>query len=62
MDGYWDSNRHWVTITPLLPDGDRVLPETVDHEWLRSHRIDCRCEPCSRYPKKILRNLKLVRS
>ena len=58
--GYYDHAHHWHDATSLTAEGDRVLPETVPHEWLATHRVGCECAPCMRYPEKILRDLKAV--
>ena len=60
LDGYYDENRHWRPNTPLLPDEERVFPDTVPNEVLATHRLGCECRPCARYPsRRVLRELKL---
>ena len=58
--GFYDQNRHWRTFPELLPDDQRVLPQTVPDGYLATHRLGCGCPPCSTYSdQRKLRSAKL---
>jgi hypothetical protein len=52
--GAYDQFGHWHDEPTLLPEDERVLPETVPHEYLGAHTIKCRCAPCARFPDQVL--------
>lgn len=52
IPGFYDQNRKWVTFPDLLPDDERIFPETVPLEYLKTHRIGCECRPCTTYPNQ----------
>jgi hypothetical protein len=49
-DGFYDEHRHWRTFPELLPDDERVMPQTVPNEYIVTHRLGCECTPCTTYP------------
>lgn len=59
-DGAYDQHRNWRPALQLLPDDQRAMPDTVPHEWVFSHRLNCECLPCQRHPnQRMLRDGKL---
>lgn len=42
--GGYDKHRHWIDLPELLPDDERVLPDTAPDP--DSHAVKCRCRDC----------------
>lgn len=49
---------HWYDDIVVAADEDRVLPVTVAHDVIATHRVGCACEPCGAYPEALKRRLK----
>jgi len=49
---------HWFDDIEVIDDDERVMPDTVPHEFVATHRHGCMCPPCQAYPAQLLWDLK----
>lgn len=49
---------HWYDDIEVIPDEQRVLPETVPDHVVATHRYGCKCRPCTAYPTELKRKLR----
>lgn len=49
---------HWYDDIEVLPDDQRVMPDTVPHDVVARHTFGCQCVPCARYPDELRDRLK----
>ena len=51
---------HWHDDIVVIPDADRVMPPTVPHSIIVTHRLGCQCVPCQEYGPDLLRHVRQV--
>lgn len=56
--GFLPWHGEWLPPLPLLPDDQRVYPETVSELDLVDHRKKCTCKPCRTNPQAEVRKRK----
>lgn len=42
----------WYDDIVVIPDDERVLPDTVPHDVVATHPHECRCQPCQGYRRE----------
>lgn len=52
---YLTKSRRRYELPQLLPDDQRVMPETVPHEVIRKHVFGCACKHCANYGQLAVR-------
>ena len=40
---------HWYDDIVVIDDAERVMPDTIPHEYVAAHPLLCSCEACERY-------------
>lgn len=49
---------HWYDDIVVQPDDQRVMPDTIPHDYVAAHQPGCACEACESYPDELRATLK----
>lgn len=56
---WWQGRKVW--LTEVLPEDERVMPMTIAHDVVATHKLHCLCVACVAYPLELRRRLKRAR-